>query len=111
MGSDLGLQSVMKNIKICRSSEPKLGYIKQEPTQILTAFEDISNQAPVHVELDSGASLNYTEEAEVIKRGFKIYPNGQLSKLGDGKTKLESVGEIHETFFRNGKELKWRSVH
>ena len=54
--------------------------------------------------------MNYTEEAEALKRGFKIYPNGQLSKLGNGVTELKSHGEIHETFFRNSCKIKWRSL-
>ena len=52
-------------------SEAKLGYIQPEPTQILTLFQVSNNDTPAHIELDSGASLNYTEEREAIKRGFK----------------------------------------
>ena len=33
-----------------------------------------------------------------------------MSKLGDGITHLKACGELNETFFRNNKELKWRSV-
>ena len=49
--------------------------MQPEPTQILTVFETPQNEQTVHVDLDSGASLNYTEEKEAIKRGFKICLN------------------------------------
>ena len=42
-------------------SHAKLGYIEPEPTQILTVFQSPQNKDPVHIDLDSGASLNYTE--------------------------------------------------
>ena len=83
-----------------------LGHMKPENTQILTLFE----KKPVHFELDSGASLNFTEEAEAVKRGFRIWPNSQVSKLGDGQTCIKACGELYETFFRNNKPLKWRSL-
>ena len=57
-------------------SDAKLGYMEPEPTQILTVFQLPQNEDPVHIDLDSGASLNYTEEREALKRGFKILPNG-----------------------------------
>ena len=91
-------------------SDAKFGYMEPEPTQILTVFQSPQNLDPVHIDLDSGASLNYTEEREAIKRGFKILPNGQMSKLGDGLTRIKACGELNETFFRNKKKVKWRSV-
>ena len=33
-----------------------------------------------------------------------------MSKLGDGKTHIKACGELYETFFRNKKTIKWRSV-
>ena len=33
-----------------------------------------------------------------------------MSKLGDGLTRIKACGELYETFFRNKKEIKWRSV-
>ena len=91
-------------------SDAKLGYMEPEPTQILTVFQSPQNEDPVHIDLDSGASLNYTEEREALKRGFKILPNGQMSKLGDGLTRIKACGELNETLFRNKKKIKWRSV-
>ena len=53
--------SEMKNLNSYRSNEPKLGYIKHEPTKILTVFQDAINKSPLHIDVDSGASLNNTE--------------------------------------------------
>ena len=40
----------------------------------------------------------------------KIFPNDQLSTLGDGLTKLGSIGEIDVTFFRNDWKVRFRAV-
>ena len=92
------------------NKEAKLGYIKPEPTQILTVFKHQGNKTPVFIDLDSGASLNYILESEVHKHNFTMYPNGQLSKLGDGLTKLAAIGEIDVTFFRNDWTVRFRGV-
>ena len=65
---------------------------------------------PIHIDLDSGATLNYVRESEVLKNKFKIHPNGQLSIPGDGVTQMKSIGEIHEIFFRNNWEVKFSAV-
>ena len=88
----------------------KCGYIKPVPSQILTVFQETQNKSPVHIELDSGATVSYCLESEALKRGFKILPNGQLSKLGDGVTKLKGIGEIHETFFRNNWSVTYNAI-
>ena len=93
-----------------RNTEEKCNYIKPVQSQILTLFQDPENKIPVHVDLDSGATLNFCLESEAIKHGFRIYPNGQLSKLGDGLTKIKSCGEIHETLFRNNWKLKYSAL-
>jgi hypothetical protein len=49
-------------------------------------------------------------EEKVKARGFIVYPNNQLSRLGDGKTMLPSVREIHKTFFRNEWSVKFQAV-
>ena len=91
-------------------NEEKLTYIAPVPTQILTVFKDEQNTFPVHVDLDSGATLNYAREKEVLSLGFTIYPNGQLSTLGDGRTRLSSVGEIDVLFFRNKWTVRFRAL-
>ena len=96
---------------LSRIEDTKLSYIRPVSSQVLTVFQENSNQSsPVHIDLDTGATVNYVTENEVLKRGFKIYPNGQLSKLGDGRTKLKSLGEIHETFFRNNWTVKFSAI-
>ena len=37
-------------------------------------------------------------------------PNSQLSTLGDGKSKLKSVGEIYQIFFRNNWKVRIRAI-
>ena len=96
--------------EIYRTETPSCGYIQPVPSQILTVFQETNNLNPVHIDLDSGATINYCTEREARQRGFKIYPNGQLSKLGDGKTKLKGLGEIHETFFRNSWTVKYSAI-
>ena len=94
-----------------RIESARLSFIRPVSSQILTVFQDNSSQsAPIHIDLDTGATVNYVTEKEVLNRGFKVYPNGQLSKLGDGKTKLKSIGEIHETFFRNNWTVKFSAI-
>ena len=80
--------------------KPKNNFIRPVPSQDLTVFENIDNTNPVHIDLDSGATLNYCTEQEALDRGFQMFPNGQLSKLGDGVTNIKAVGEIHEIFFQ-----------
>ena len=65
-------------IEYPRNENVKCGYIKPVPSQILTVFQDIQNKSPIHIELDSGATVSYCLESEARKRGFKIFPNGQL---------------------------------
>ena len=95
---------------LSRSIEEKYSYIKPVQSQILTLYQDSANKVPIHVDLDSGATVNYCMESEVLKCGFKVYPNGQLSKLGDGHTKIKACGEIHETFFRNSWQVKYSAI-
>ena len=94
----------------CRLVNAKHDFIQPVPSQILTVFENLEDTVPIHVDLDSGATLNYCTENEVLNRGFKIYPNCQLSKLGDGTTKIKSIGEIHEIFFRNKRKFIFNAV-
>ena len=78
------------------------GFIQPCPSQILTMFLNEENKIPFHIELDSGATVSYIREAEALKHKFKIEPNNQISKLGDGCTKFKAVGEIKTQFFRQG---------
>ena len=64
----------------------------------------------IHIELDGGANVSFISEEAASKCGFNIVPNLQISKLGDGKTVLESIGEINETFFRNEWKVKFRAL-
>ena len=100
-------QPTSKNNRYCR-----LCHRSNLPKEVYTShnFADSSNKIPVHIDLDSGATLNYISESEVLKHNFKRHPNGQLSKLGDGVTKIKGIGEIHETFFRNNFKVKFSAI-
>ena len=88
----------------------KNSFIQPVKSQILTVFEHFNDTSPVHIDLDSGATLNYCEEGEVLRRGFKMYPNNQLSKLGDGITNIKAIGEIRVAFFRNKRKIIYNAV-
>jgi hypothetical protein len=90
------------------SSTPKCNLIKPVPSQILTVFT--KDKTPVHIELDSNATLNYIrlDAAKALK--VPIMPNSQLSILADGLTKLPAVGEIHHVFYRNEWEVTLQAV-
>ena len=76
-----------KNLDInCRHPKADMNFIRPVASQILTVFENPDDTVPLHIDLDSGATLNYCEEDQVKSRGFKMYPNTQMSKLGDGVT-------------------------
>ena len=57
---------------ITRTDPAKCSYIKPVPSQILTMFLESTNKTPIHIDLDSGATLNYVRESEVLKYKFKI---------------------------------------
>ena len=79
-------------------------------TQILTVFVDSTNKQPIHIDLDSGANVGFISLAAVKRWGFKMKKCAQLSRLGDGYTTLPSIGEIHETFYRNGWTVTFRGL-
>ena len=75
---------------------------------ILTVFT--ADKRVIHIELDSNATVNYIKLSAAQHFKFAISPNSQLSALADGITKLPAVGEITETFFRNGWEMQFKAV-
>ena len=49
-----------------RPEDLKLSYIRPVSSQVLTVFQENSAQSsPIHIDLDSGATVNYVTEAEV----------------------------------------------
>jgi hypothetical protein len=90
------------------TSVPSCNFISPVPSQILTVFT--ADHQPVHIELDSNATVNYIKLDAAKHFNFKICPNSQLSILADVITKLPAVGEIHETFFRNDWSVKFSAI-
>ena len=64
----------------------------------------------MHITLDCGATLNFAKLQYVLKMGFRIYPNSQLSVLGDKVTPLQALGEIDETFKRDTWTVRFRGL-
>jgi hypothetical protein len=92
------------------SSRPmaSCNFIQPVPSQILTAFT--RDKQPVHIELDSNATVNYITLVAAKSFGFHISPNSQLSVLADGITKLLAIGEINEIFSRNEWTVSFKAV-
>ena len=88
--------------------QPSCNVIHPVPSHILTVFTE--DKKVVNIELDSNATVNYIKLAAAQHFNFKISPNSQLSTLADGITKLPAVGEIMETFFRNGWKVQFKAV-
>ena len=93
-----------KNIQV----SPQCNFIQPISSQILTVFT--LDKKPVHIELDSNATVNYIRLDAAKAFNFKIVPNSQLSLLADGITKLPAVGEINEVFFRNEWSVTFHAV-
>ena len=55
---------------LSRMNNAEMKYIQPVPSQILTVFRENDNKNPVHIDLDSGATLNYCLESAVLKNGF-----------------------------------------
>ena len=73
--------------------------IQQIVVQILSVAD--SNSQPLHIELDSAATVSYITLVEAKKHHFCIQPNNQVSHLGDGLTPLKSYREIDVVLYRN----------
>ena len=88
--------------------QPACNVIHPVPSHILTVFTE--DKQVVNIELDSNATVNYIKLVAVQHFNFQISTNSQLSNLADGITKLPAVGEIMETFFRNGWKVQFKAV-
>ena len=54
----------------CRPTNAKIVFIQPVPSQILTVFENVEDTMPIHIDLDSGATLNYCTEKKSNKLWF-----------------------------------------
>ena len=85
----------------------KLTRVECLPSLVLTVF---SKGRPINITLDGGATSNYALHSFCKLMGFKIHPSNQNSILGDQKTILPSVGEIHETFYRDSWSVEFHAL-
>merc|ERR1711895_351669 len=79
-------------LSVINTTNTGLSTLKPVSTQLLTAAD--AEGKPIHIELDSAATVNYISQNEALTRNFIVMPNSQMSKLGDGKTTLQAIGEI-----------------
>lgn len=75
-----------------------------KPSQILTVFTKGGN--PVHITLDGGATGSFITLECATRNGFKIWKNNQSASLADDETKLNCIGYVEETLYRD----KWSVV-
>ena len=101
-------EQVNKHTVITPIMSPTCNFIQPVPAQILTVQDQ--NHADVHLDLDSGANVSFCKLDTVRAHGFKINPNGQLSRLADGKTPMEALGEVDEIFFRNQFQVRFHAI-
>ena len=85
-----------------------LSTIQPVPTQLLTVSDH--NNLPVHIELDSAATVNYITLDEPKAHNFIINRNNQISKLGDGDTTIMACGEIKTVFYRDDLLLTFQAL-
>ena len=50
----------------CRLINAKHDFVQPVPSQILTVFETLEDTMPIHIDLDSGATLNYCTEKKFL---------------------------------------------
>ena len=83
-------QVEVTNTSVPNTINTGLNTLKPVPTQLLTVANITGN--PVHIKLDSAATVNFISFNKAVACYFKIYPNSQSSKLGDGATTIKAVG-------------------
>ena len=96
------------NLSVINTTNTGLNTLKPVPTQLLTVTDTAGD--PVHIELDSAATVNYMYLNEAVTRNLNIYPNSQSSKLGDGATTIKAIGEISTTFYRDDLPLQYDAL-
>merc|ERR1712240_572282 len=92
-------------LSVINTTNTGLNTLKPVPKQLLTVADAAGE--PVHIELDSAATVNYISQDEALTRNFTIMPNSQMSKLGDGTTTLQPIGEISTYFYRDDLPLRY----
>ena len=105
---EIDLQDLQLEEQVNQNISLKCNFIQPVASQTL-AVKDINNK-DVFLDLDTGANVSYCKLSAVKDHGFKILPNGQLSSLADGKTRMYAIGEIDELFHRNGWQIRYHAV-
>ena len=101
-------QVVKNTLSITHIQSPGLRVIQPVPTQLLTLSD--SNGITIHLELDSAATVNFITVNEAKAHNFKLIPNSQSSKLGDGDTVIHACGEINTILYRDSVPLQFQAL-
>ena len=101
-------QVVNKSLQHNKSNYTGLSLIQPVPTQLLTLTDH--SGSPIHIELDSAATVNFITYKEAKTRNFTIYPNDQSSKLGDGSSTIKACGEISTILYRDSLPLIFKAL-
>ena len=99
---------LLKEFGYLTAEEPQYNYIQPVPSQALTLQDQRGNN--IHIEIDSGATVSYAKLEAVQRHGFIINNNTQVSRLGDGKTLLPSLGEIDVVLYRNNFKVRFHAI-
>ena len=103
-----GSQVVYPAVYKLNKKSAGLSTIQPVPTQLLTVSDH--NNRPLHLELDSAATVNYIMLDEARARNFNINRNNQVSKLSDGDTTLMACGEIKTISYRDDLPLTFQAL-
>ena len=98
---------VTSNPILKKKEESELCFITPVPSLVLTVFY---NNKASHITIDNGATSNYVLHSYARSMKFPIYPNGQMSLLGDRKTALPAVGEINIVFHRDNWSVRFHAL-
>ena len=102
------VQVPVTKLSIINTNNTGLNALQPVPTQLLTLTDAVGE--PIHIELDSAATVNYISHDEAVARNFYIVPNSQMSKLGDGTTILKAIGQISTILYRDDLPLRYDAL-
>ena len=61
----------------------------------------------MYITLDTGSTSNLIRESVVKRYSIQMQPATQCASQADGKTKLNTVGEVHFTVNRDGRSFQF----
>lgn len=106
-----------KNRNISYKDDHNSASFYKQPSSIRKVDVDASpllavsvNGFTSHFTLDSGAEASVIEESECIRLGLNIKPTSHRATQGDGKTPLDTIGEVHFIAHRGHHKLEFSGI-